>query len=270
MRISVHAFNDNPGSPVLVFGNALGTRLPLWSAVAARLADDYQIYLSDLPGHTFPAPAAGTSTTPAAAAAGSEAGAGFTISDLAAGLVDSLAEIGVEKFAYCGVSISGGIGLTLALEHPESLTGLIACATATKFGTPESWAERIKDVREDGTRGLVDDTADRWFAAGFLTEDIATGPLILADLAAIDDEAYIACAQALQSYDLGGGLHGISVPTLFMAGSQDPGCTPEAMSEMAEQVEGAELVTVPDAAHLAMAEHPDIVFDHIHDFLGAL
>ena len=55
MRIAVRAFNDNPGSPVLVFGNALGTRMSLWSAVAGRLADDFQIYISDLPGHTLPA-----------------------------------------------------------------------------------------------------------------------------------------------------------------------------------------------------------------------
>ena len=55
MRIAVRAFNDNPGSPVLVFGNALGTRMPLWTSVAARLADDFQIFLTDLPGHTVSA-----------------------------------------------------------------------------------------------------------------------------------------------------------------------------------------------------------------------
>lgn len=257
MRISIQPLNDNPGSPVIVFGNALGTRMSLWSAVAGRLADDYQIYLSDLPGHTLPA-------------ADDSGASDFTVSDLASGLVASLADIGVEKFAYAGVSISGAIGLTLALEHPEALTGLVACATSAKFGTAESWAERIKDVEEDGTRGLLDDTADRWFAAGFLTEDIAAGHLILTDLALIDDAAYIACARALTSYDLSDGLQAISTPTLFLAGAQDPGCTPEAMTELADQVHESRLAVVPDAAHLPMAEHPEIVFDHIHDFLGAL
>ena len=253
MRISVHPLNDNPGSPVIVFGNALGTRVSLWSAVAARLSDDYQIYLSDLPGHTHPL--AGEPED-------------FTISDLATGLVTSLADLGVEKFTYCAVSISGAIGLTLALEHPDVLTGLIACATSTKFGTAESWAERIKDVEEDGTRGLLDDTADRWFAAGFLTEDIASGHILLTDLAMVDDAAYTNCARALTHYDLTGGLQGISTPTLFLAGAQDPGCTPEAMTELAAQVTDSTMVVVPDAAHLLMAEHPDIVFDHIEAFLS--
>ncbi|GAA1939638.1 hypothetical protein GCM10009689_20690 [Brevibacterium antiquum] len=253
MRIAVHPLNDNPGSPAIVFGNALGTRVSLWAAVAARLADDYQIYLSDLPGHTFPR---------------NDDGADFTVSDLAAGLVTSLAELGVEKFTYCGVSISGGIGLTLALEHPDSLTGLVACATATKFGTDESWAERIKDVAEDGTRGQLDDTADRWFAAGFLTEDIASGPAILTDLAMIDDAAYIACARAVTQYDVTGRLAAVTTPTLFIAGSQDPGFTPEAMAELSAQVADSAMVVIPDAAHLPMAEHPDIVFDHIEAFLS--
>ena len=259
MRIAVRAFNDNPGSPVLVFGNALGTRMPLWTSVAARLADDYQIYLTDLPGHTV-------STGESLA----EAAAPLTIEQLASGLVESLAELGVESFAYCGVSISGAVGLTLALNHPDVLTGLVACATAEKFGTPESWDERIAEIRADGTRSVVDDTADRWFAAGFLGEDIATGHLILTDLALIDDEAYIAAASALKTYDVSGKLGSISTPTLVMAGAQDPGCTPEAMTEMAQQIEGAHFVTIPDSAHLLMVEHPEIVVDHILEFCGQL
>ncbi|WP_152347967.1 alpha/beta fold hydrolase [Brevibacterium sp. CFH 10365] len=259
MRIAVRAFNDNPGSPVLVFGNALGTRMPLWTSVAARLADDYQIYLTDLPGHTV-------STGGSLA----EAAAPLTIEQLASGLVESLAELGVESFAYCGVSISGAVGLTLALNHPDVLTGLVACATAEKFGTPESWDERIAEIRADGTRSVVDDTADRWFAAGFLGEDIATGHLILTDLALIEDEAYIAAASALKTYDLSGKLGSISTPTLVMAGAQDPGCTPEAMAEMAQQIEGAHFVTIPDSAHLLMVEHPEIVVDHILEFCGQL
>ena len=259
MRIAVRAFNDNPGSPVLVFGNALGTRMPLWTSVAARLTDDIQIYLTDLPGHTVPA---GDSLA--------EAAAPVTIEQLASGVVESLAELGVESFVYCGVSISGAVGLTLALNHPEKLTGLVACATAEKFGTPDSWDERIGEVRSDGTKGRVDDTADRWFAAGVLGEDITTGHLILTDLALVDDEAYIAAASALKTYDVSGKLGSITTPTLVMAGTQDPGCTPEAMSEMAEQIEGARFVTVPDSAHLPMVEHPEIVVDHIQEFCGQL
>ena len=259
MRIAVRAFNDNPGSPVIVFGNALGTRMPLWTSVAARLADDFQIYLTDLPGHTVDA---GDSLA--------EAAAPVTIEQLASGVVESLAELGVESFVYCGVSISGAVGLTLALNHPEKLTGLVACATAEKFGTPDAWDERIGEVRSDGTGSLVDDTADRWFAAGFLAEDIAIGHLVLSDLALVDDEAYIAAASALKTYDVSGKLGSISTPTLVMAGAQDPGCTPEAMSEMAEQIEGAHFVTVPDSAHLLMVEHPEIVVDHIQEFRGQL
>jgi 3-oxoadipate enol-lactonase/4-carboxymuconolactone decarboxylase len=154
---------------------------------------------------------------------------------------------------------------------PEALTGLIACATGDKLGTAQTWDERIAEVRADGTRGLVDDTADRWFAAGFLEEDIAAGPLVLADLALVDDEAYIAAATAAKSYDLSGSVRAITVPTLFLAGAQDPGFSPEAMSSLAERVDGAQSATVPDSAHLPMVEHPELVADRIHGFCsGAL
>jgi 3-oxoadipate enol-lactonase/4-carboxymuconolactone decarboxylase len=42
------------------------------------------------------------------------------------------------------------------------------------------------------------------------------------------------------------------------------------MSEMAEQIEGARFVTIPDSAHLPMVEHPEIVVDHIQEFCGQL
>jgi 3-oxoadipate enol-lactonase/4-carboxymuconolactone decarboxylase len=60
------------------------------------LADDFQIFLTDLPGHTV---SAGDSLA--------EAAAPLTIDQLASGVVESLAELGVESFTYCGVSISG-------------------------------------------------------------------------------------------------------------------------------------------------------------------
>src|SRR5699024_11891153 len=112
--------------------------------------------------------------------------------------------------------------------------------------------------------------ADRWFAAGFLEEDIAAGPLVLADLALVDDEAYIAAATAAKSYDLSGSVHAITVPTLFLAGAQDPGFSPEAMASLAERVDGAQSATVPDSAHLPMVEHPELVADRIHGFCSLL
>lgn len=88
--------NDNPGSPAIVFGNALGTRVSCGRR--SRLG--------------WPTTIRSTSPTCPATHPRTDDGGDFTVPDLAAGLVTSLAELGVEKFTYCGVSISGGIGLT--------------------------------------------------------------------------------------------------------------------------------------------------------------
>lgn len=52
----------------------------------------------------------------------------------------------------------------------------------------------------------------------------------------VDDAAYLACARALTQYDLTGRLEAITTPTLFIAGAQDPGSTPEAMTDLSAQV----------------------------------
>jgi pimeloyl-ACP methyl ester carboxylesterase len=36
---------------------------------------------------------------------------------------------------------------------------------------------------------------------------------------------------------------------------------------MVEQVPGAELVVLPEAGHLLMLEHPDVVSDHLRDLV---
>src|SRR5699024_8711513 len=137
-------------------------------------------------------------------------------------------------------------------------------------GTAQTWDERIAEVRADGTRGLVDDTADRWFAAGFLEEDIAAGPLVLADLALVDDEAYIAAATAAKSYDLSGSVHAITVPTLFLARSQDRGPAPEPTPALAALVVGAQSATVPYSAHPPLVELPELVAYRIYGFFSLL
>src|SRR5690625_4575986 len=122
MRIAVRAFNDNPGSPVLVFGNALGTRMSLWSAVAGRLADDFQIYISDLPGHTLPADEAlGDQSEP------------YTIADQASGLVEPLAAVGRDSFTYRGGPNSGGGRPTRALTPNRTRSQAWPLASSSRW-----------------------------------------------------------------------------------------------------------------------------------------
>ena len=57
------------------------------------------------------------------------------------------------------------------------------------------------------------------------------------------------------------------MPVLVLAGVQDL-VTPSGHSEaIADELPDAELVLVPDAGHLVMLEHPEVVIDRLADLL---
>ena len=165
--------NDaDPTAPLLILGPSLGTHGSQWAGVAYRLADDYRVVTVDLPGHGQ-----------------SPRMPDVTIEDLADEIVGIADGYGAKTFGFAGVSISGAIALTLALRAPERLRGVVALCTGPYFGGAERWEEKIGEVRAAGSlRPFVPDTADRWFAAGFLDEDDSSGPIVLEQLAQTDPE----------------------------------------------------------------------------------
>lgn len=243
--------------PVLLLGPPLGTSAAVWSAVGYKLADDYNVVLLDLPGHG------------ADAANADSIGDDLTVQDIAAGVIEVADEVGAAKFSFAGCSIYGGVGLVLGADHGQRLDSLAILCAGPSFANAASWDERIATVQQDGTAALIPDTADRWFAAGFLDEDEAAGPMTLEMLRNTPDAAYIACCRALRRFDVDDRVGDIDVPTLFLAGAQDTGNSPEKMEELAARVRGSSFAVVPDAAHVCMVEHPEIVTERLQNSLGA-
>jgi 3-oxoadipate enol-lactonase len=61
----------------------------------------------------------------------------------------------------------------------------------------------------------------------------------------------------------------ITAPTLIIAGADDPATPPEHRDALPAGIKGSRLVVVPNAAHLANVEQPDVVaqliLDHVTD-----
>ena len=55
----------------------------------------------------------------------------------------------------------------LALEAPERVERLVLAATSARFGTPETWDERIALVRSGGMEAVADAVLPRWFTPAF-------------------------------------------------------------------------------------------------------
>ncbi|WP_225625874.1 3-oxoadipate enol-lactonase [Streptomyces werraensis] len=241
MKLLGHRAEGPTSAPPLLLGPSLGTSSALWDDVAPELSTARRVIRWDLPGH-----------------GGSSAdliGAGATIGDLA-DLVLALADsLGVQRFAYAGVSIGGAVGLHLAVHHPQRVESLAVICSSAHFNGAGPWEERASLVRREGLAELAANAHARWFTPGF------SAPALLQDHRDADPAAYAACCDALAAFDLRDRLIEISSPTLLIAGREDPATPPAHLREIADAVPGAALVEIPGASHLAPAQRPDAVLN---------
>jgi 3-oxoadipate enol-lactonase len=233
-----HRLDGPDDAPVVVLGPSIGTTMDLWEPQLPALSARWRVLRYDLPGH------------------GGSGVINGTMEDFADAVTATLDELGIGRVAYGGVSLGGAIGLTLALRHPARLTSLVLCCSAARFGEPEAWRERAAFVGARGLVPLADMFVERWF-----TPDHTDTAGVRAMLATVDPGGYAACCEALAGYDVRARLGDVRAPTLVIAGAEDV-ATPLGDAEaLAHGIPGAELLTVPGAAHLANLERPEPVTD---------
>jgi pimeloyl-ACP methyl ester carboxylesterase len=94
-------------------------------------------------------------------------GTDLTMWDLADDVVALLQKLEIAKIHFCGLSMGGMVGMSLAMHAPDRLGKLILCNTAPKIGTPEIWDARINTVRAGGMAAVVEGVLERWFTPDF-------------------------------------------------------------------------------------------------------
>jgi 3-oxoadipate enol-lactonase/4-carboxymuconolactone decarboxylase len=237
--------------PLLVLGPSLGTgATELWSACANQLTGAFDVLAWDLPGHGH------NRAVPQEQ---------FTMAEIGEGVLALVADVQEQRgdpgtsFAYAGTSAGGCVGLELMLGHADRVSSAVLICTGARIGTPGGWVERIGRVSQSGTAVLVSETADRWFAQGFLEREPDRGAALLHSLHVADDRGYAMVCQALADFDVRNRLGEISQPVLAIAGALDPVTPIDQLSELATGVQDGQLVVVGSAAHLAPAEKPEFV-----------
>jgi 3-oxoadipate enol-lactonase / 4-carboxymuconolactone decarboxylase len=243
-----HLAEGPVSAPPLLLGPSLGTSYTMWDKVAPELTATHRVVRWDLPGH-----------------GGSPAGLigpGATVGDLAELVLVLADSLGVERFAYAGASLGGAVGLELALRRPERVASLAVICSSAHFGGGEPWEERAERVRREGLGWLAESADARWFTPGF------TVPELVRDHREAAPEGYAACCDALAAFDVRERLSSITVPTLLVAGRDDPATPPAHLREIADAVPGAALVEIPGASHLAPAQCPEAVLTALRAHLG--
>jgi pimeloyl-ACP methyl ester carboxylesterase len=113
------------GDAVLVLSNALGTTSAMWRPQIPELCSRFRLALYDHPP---------LDSVPA----------------LAADVLLSLDEHGINCFSFCGLSLGAMVGMQLAVDAPQRLDRLVLACTAARFGRPEEWAVKAALVRRAG------------------------------------------------------------------------------------------------------------------------
>ncbi|WP_330460815.1 3-oxoadipate enol-lactonase [Streptomyces sp. NBC_00820] len=244
----LHHLTEGPAAaPPLLLGPSLGTSYALWDRIAPELSSGHRVVRWDLPGH--------------GGSAADLIGPGATVGDLAGLVLDLADALGIERFAYAGVSLSGAVGLHLAVHRPERLTSLAVICSSAHFGGSTPWRDRAERVRREGLGWLAESADARWFTPGF------TVPRLVRDHVEADAGAYAACCDALAAFDLRDRLTRVAVPTLLVAGRRDAATPPAQLREIADAVPGATLMELPGAAHLAPAQCPEAVLAALRTWL---
>jgi len=84
---------------------------------------------------------------------------------------------------------------------------------------------------------------------------------------ACDPAGYAACCGAIGRMDLRPALPRVTAPTLVIAGRDAPSTPPAKAEEICAGIAQAELVVLPQAAHLLAVERPDAAGSYLRAFL---
>jgi 3-oxoadipate enol-lactonase len=235
-----YAFEGQPGKPVLVLSNSLGTNFSMWDPQIPDFLKSFRVLRCDTRGHGQ------SSVTPGP----------YSIERLAKDVLALADALKIETFHFCGLSMGGMIGMWLALNAPQRVDKLVLCSTAAKIGTLEMWNARIDTVRKQGMKPVAAATMERWFTAVFRAKNSQIVAGIQKMVEAVNPEGYAANCAAIRDFDSREHLHRTHTSTLVMSGTHDPATTPADGQFLAAHIAGARYVEL-NAAHLSNIEDAD-------------
>jgi 3-oxoadipate enol-lactonase len=248
-----YELSGKEGAPHLLLCNSLASNLTMWDWQIDAFNAHFHVIRYDRRGH-------GKSGVPQGP---------YSIDDLADDAIGLLDHLGIAKTHFCGLSLGGMTGQKLGVRNPDRIDHLILADTGAFMGPAVNWESRIDTVRTGGMAATVDTTIDRWLTKPFQERDTAGTDKVRAMIISTPPEGFIGCCQAIRDMDQREDIKSITAPTLVICGEDDPSTTPEMARFLQSSIPGAKLALLPDAAHFANAEQPEMFNKAVLEFLGA-
>jgi 3-oxoadipate enol-lactonase len=246
-----YEIHGSEGAPWLTFSHSLACSLRMWDGQVAEFKQRFRILVYDTRGH-----------------GGSEAPTGpYTLDMLAEDLRQLFTELKIKRTHYVGLSMGGMIGQVVALTDPGVFDRVVLADTG-HTQTPETrkqWDERIQTAQTKGMQPLVQPTIERWFTKDF--RDTPAAKKIADLIRSTPVPGYVGCCQAIATLNTTARLKQIKHPVLAIAGEQDAAAP--GTRYIGENVPGAKLVMIPQAAHIANIEQAEAFNRALREFLSS-
>ncbi|HEX2198539.1 MAG TPA: alpha/beta fold hydrolase [Burkholderiales bacterium] len=232
--------------PLIVFLHGIGGHRQHWAAQVEFFSKDFKAVAWDARGYGD----SGDYDDP------------LRFDDFADDLLRVLDYLEARKAHVVGLSMGGRIARSFALQHPGRVRTLTLANTSPGFdalsaGEVQRFVEERRNRRLDSLGRLLGSRAQPQAHAA-----------LKASFEALRKASYLKTLEASVSQDRAAPLENLAVPTLVIAGDEDP-VYPQALARgMARRIPGAELVVLEGCGHLSNLEQPERFNDALLDFLS--
>ncbi|HEX6542602.1 MAG TPA: alpha/beta hydrolase [Ktedonobacterales bacterium] len=232
-------------SPTIVLLHGSGDDAHVWDALVACLPQ-YTAIALDLPGHgsltSRPGPAI------------------MSVDDYAGAVRAEMARRAIEHVCLVGHSLGSAIALRMAVDYPALVSRLLLVGGGARLRVLPALLAEAKATPDSAKWQLVEMAfapAHQQQAREFFEQRTPTAPGMLhRDLAACD------------AFDMMSELGHIAQPTLVVTGEEDRLTPPKYARFLAEHLDNARLVLIPNAGHYAQIEAPEAIAEAMRDWLG--
>ncbi|WP_455246024.1 alpha/beta fold hydrolase [Petrachloros mirabilis] len=252
------AYDDNGSGIPLVFLHAFPLNRTMWAQQKQALSSRFRTILIDLRGH-------GESEAPLWH---------YTLEQAADDVCALLDQISIPRAVFVGLSMGGYILFALYRKYPERVTGLVLADTRAQADTLEGIQGRFQMAQtayREGPSAIANLMLSKLLSRATLQEK----PEIVQRVRRMIEDNEIsgiagdlmAMAERPNSVPF---LKQITCPTQIIVGELDQATPPSEAKLMAEQIPGARLALIPNAAHLANIEQPDAFNQILAEFATEL
>ncbi|RRZ89824.1 pimeloyl-ACP methyl ester esterase BioH [Erwinia sp. 198] len=241
------------GDRDLVMLHGWGLNAGVWQNIIARLSPHFRLHLVDLPGY-------GRSE-------------GFPAMGVEK-MVANLLPFAPARAVWLGWSLGGLVASSLALQHPQRVSGLVSVASSPCFTAQDDWPGIKPETLSNFQQQLSEDfqrTVERFLALQTLGTETARQDArqlksVVLSLPAPEVSVLQGGLEILRTVDLREPMQALQVPLLRIYGALD-GLVPRKIAPLLDaRWPDSETVIIDKAAHAPFISHAEAFCEQLIDF----